>query len=127
MAIDAKISRDMGNGYVQVDISAKNADSSYYVIPKNKVDSFISQSKKDRKNNTILSYTTLGGSILMGVAAMSLLLRKLKASGTMKMLLNMCGTVVFSLFATYQCDNYIQSKRDELMKKHKAKQVFYNA
>ena len=127
MAIDAKISRDMGNGYVQVDISAKNEDSSYYVMPKNKVDSFISQYKKDRKNNTILSYTTLGGSILMGVAAMSLLLRKLKASGTMKMLLNMCGTVVFSLFATYQCDNYIQSKRDELMKKHKAKQVFYNA
>ena len=127
MAIEAKVSRDMGNGYVQVDISAKNEGCNYYVMPKNNVNSFISQYKKDRKNNTILSYTTLGGSILLGAAAMSLLLRKLKASGTMKMFLNVCGVVPFSLFTMYQCDNYIQSKRDELMKKHKAKQVFYNA
>ena len=60
MAIEAKVSRDMGNGYVQVDISAKNEGCNYYVMPKNNVDSFISQYKKDRKISELFKDAFMG-------------------------------------------------------------------
>ena len=127
MAVEAKISRDMGNGYVQVDLSTKNSDPSYYIMPQNKVNSFVNQYKKDRKNNAILGYGTMFSSVFLGAFAMSKLLNRLKTNGIVKLLLNLCGTVGFSMFSMHLCDNYIQAKRDELMQKHHAKQIFYDA
>ncbi len=127
MAVEAKISRDIGNGYVQVDLTAKNEKPNYYIMPQKKVDSFVNQYKKDRKNNTILSYGTMFSSVFLGVFAMTKLLNKLKTNGMVKFLLNICGTIGFSMFSMHLCDNYIQAKRDELMKNHHARQVFYDA
>lgn len=126
MALNTKISRDVGNGYVQVDISSKNEAPSYYIMPKNKTDSFILQYKKDRKNNSILRNITFVGSLIFGSAVMLKLLKNLNTNSILKGLLNICATVPFTLFSLNVCDNYIQSKRDELMKSHNAKQIFYN-
>lgn len=127
MAVDIKVSRDLGNNFVQIDISSKNSEPAYYALPKDKVKSFVSNYKKDKKNNAILTNTVFIGSLLLGALTMSKLVKNMKSSPFVKGLINICGTVSFSMFSTYLCDNYIQTKRNELMKNHQAKQIFYNA
>ncbi len=123
MAASAKVSKQLDNNYVQIDITSKNMKPKYYKVPVKKADYFVNEYKKQSKNISIVTNTVFVGSILAGVLATSFFTKKL---GTLsKFFLNSVGGVIGAAIGTYGTTKYTENQQNKLLKDTNAQEIYY--
>ncbi len=126
MGIDTKITRQLDNNYVQVDVTSKKTEPRYFKVPAQKADSFAKNYKKTDKRISYLTNTAFVVSTFAGCIGANMLTKNM-ANKTLKFVLCTAagiGGAIASIFAT---SSYIESQQDKLMKTHQAKEIYYKA
>ena len=126
MALDTKISRQLDNGCVQVDVKYKDAPPKYYKVPQEKADSFSQKLKKQDKNSKIINNTAFGISLLGGVLAGNVLSKNIE-SGVLKFIIGSASGVAAATAALFACSKYSEHEHNTILKEYGAKQIFYKA
>ena len=126
MSVSTNITKQFDNGTVQVDITSKNARTRYYQVPANNARAFSEDFKKHDRRTSYITNTAFALSILGGVLLTSVFTKKLKSS-LLKFITNTLGGIAGATAAIFACDNYINNKKGDMLKKYNAKEIFYNA
>lgn len=123
MAIQAVVSKNIDQNYVQIDVKDKVVPTRHFKVPNLKADEFCSNYKKlDKKNNIISTLSLMGGAMLGGIALYPLWS---KLNGKFARIL--CGTVgslTGAGIAIYCNVKHAVKKENELIQKHGATEIF---
>lgn len=128
MGIDAKITSNLDNNCVQVEMkNAKGGPCKYFRVPADKADSFITNYKKNDKNTSFITNTTFVASIFTGVLLSNYITKKFMKNGTLRWIINTIAGIAGATASIVASSNYIDSKNNKLLKQHNAQQIYYTA
>ena len=123
MGLEAKITNQLTNQCVQVEIgNSKSETKKYYSVPENRADEFIASYKKNDKKISFVTNTAFVSAILGGVLLTSLITRNLK-SGILRWALNTMGGIAGAVASFLAGDKYIQNKQNKLMQEYQAHEI----
>ena len=126
MAITTAISKPLGNGFVQVDAEEKSGYKRFYKVPDKNARSFATELKKQDKNLNIISNVTFFTGIFIGVLGATYFTKKME-SKMKQFLIQTCAAIATAALSSLGFNQYADSKKENLMRKHGAKEIFYRA
>jgi hypothetical protein len=121
MAITADVSRKLDNNYVQVDITSTKIGVKHFKVPKNKVDSFCSNYKKNEKKMSMYSTLLMVGSAIAG-ASLGYICTK-NMNKTVRTIAEIVASVGGVFASIYGMANVMEKSSDNLLKKHGAEEL----
>jgi hypothetical protein len=126
MSITNKITKPLGQGYVQVDSENKGRYTRYYKVPERSAHVFSEELKAQEKRLGTYSNIMYFMSILVGVLGASCFTKNL--NGWMKKFLVQCsGAIGLSLITMMGMNEYIKNEEKALNDKFHAKEIYYRA
>lgn len=123
MSADVKITKQLDNNHVQIDITGKNVQPRYYKVPNNKADYFVKTYEKQSKNISTLSFIALITASLAGVLAVRPFTKKLDSLP--KFLLNTTGGIAGAVLGSLGVAQYMENSQDKLMETSNAQEIYY--
>ena len=126
MSITTNVSKMLGDGYAQVDITSEKSKPKSYKVPVNKVSDFSKNYKKREKNINIITNTVFATSILGGVIGTAALTRNMQ-SKALRFILNTCGGIALAFASIFATDKIIQNQKQKFLEKHGATKINYDA
>ncbi len=126
MAITTEITKHLDNGFVQVDAAGKNGYKRYYKVPQGNAKIFADELKKQDKNLNIISNVTFFTGIFIGVLGATYFTKKME-SKMKQFLIQTCAAIATAALSSLGFNQYADSKKENLMRKHGAKEIFYRA
>lgn len=125
MAVSLNVSRNIDDKYVQVDVKRTRTGSHYYKVPKENVDEFCTNYKKQNKKKNIASDITFFGSVMLGCFAASLLTKNLnKIPQTIAMLASGLGAGYLADFAVKKA---YKTKDEKMLAQFNAQEIDFKA
>ena len=126
MAITATVSKPLNQEYVQVDTTTKKGFKRYYKVPRTGARQFAAELTKFDKNMNILSNTAFFASIFTGAFGAAYLTRKFD-SRLKQFLIETASAVTLGIASNIVVNEHIISKEKDLLRRYKAKEIFYKA
>ena len=114
MSINTQVTKVLGDGYVQMDITSNKNKTKSYKVPTHKVNEFSQAYKKQERNINVITNTVFATSILAGVVITSALTKNL-SSKFLKFALNTSGGIALAFASIFASDKYIQNKKEKLL------------
>ena len=128
MSIDAKITNQLDNNNVQVEINRnKGGQTKYFKVPANKADSFIASYKKNDKNTSFITNTAFVASILGGVLLSNFITKKCIKSTSLRWIISTLAGIGGATASVVVSSDYIDSKNKKIIQMHNAQQIYYEA
>ncbi len=122
--VNTKITRDLNNNCVEVEVSSKRTAPIYYKVPKAEADSFCKSYKKYVESSDLKANLMFGGGILLCSAGAMWLTRNLSK------IIKLTSGVVAGGLAGFGATKYVMhtatKKHDALMKKYNAETIDQN-
>jgi hypothetical protein len=109
----------MNTNYVRINLGDDNTQR-YYVVKKDKADSFTSAYKKQAQKTSILTNTVFLGSILGGTFLSLYATRSIKSS-LLRWVLNCAGGVAAGMASLPLTGKYAKAKEDKIVAKYGAR------
>ncbi len=127
MSVDAKILNKIDSNNVQIEIkTGKNANSKYYKVPNQNIDSFINAYKKNDKRTSIIANTAFVSSVFAGVILVSLATKKIK-NKILRGILGTIGGVAGAALSVIGTSKYLESSNKKMLKSQNAQEINYHA
>ena len=126
MAVEAKITNRLDNNFVQVEMKAPKSERiSYYKVPTNKADAFITEYKKNDKKSSIITNTAFVGAIFGGVLVANSFTKKLK-NKVLAWLINTGAGILGATGAVILSSSYLEKSQNKIMEKFQAQKINQN-
>lgn len=125
MSLTTKVTRNLGNNYVQVDVQSSKAETRYFKVPKNKADIFCSQYIKRDKRDSLISNTAFIGSTLIGCLGAALLTQKLKST-SLRITTGILAGIGSAVGANIATTKIMSPKHQEFVKSFGAQEIYYD-
>ena len=126
MAITTKITKMQERGFVQIDSTDKNGAARSYKVPQQNAKKFNIELKNQDKDYHLLFNITFFSSIVAGVFGTALFTKKIESS-LIKFLIQTASAISLSTISLLGLNKYFQTKKEELLYKNGAKEIFYQA
>lgn len=126
MAITTEISKPLDNGFVQIDAAEKNGYKRYYKVPRGNAKFFADELKKQDKNLNIFSNVTFFTGIFAGVLGATYFTKKME-SKMKQFLIQTASAITAAALSNLGFNEYADAEKEQLLKKHGAKEIFYRA
>jgi len=126
MAITTAVTKPLDSGFMQVDSCTKDGYKRYYKVPQENAKIFAEELKKQDKNMNLYSNITFFAAIFAGVLGATMFTKNIE-SKMKQFLIQTSAAIVTAALSSIGFNNYADSKKEDLMKKHRAKEIFYRA
>ncbi|MCM1004645.1 MAG: hypothetical protein NC408_09955 [Candidatus Gastranaerophilales bacterium] len=124
MTVDTKLTRNLGNNYVQVEASSKKSWTRYFKVPEDRADEFCASYKNhDKKMKKISNVTFVGAPFLGCILALPLTSRLSGGAKVATGILAGAGMAVGSVFMTA---SILEKRLNALLKKYDSEELFYD-
>lgn len=125
MAITTAITKPLDAGYRQVESTEKNGYKRYFKVPENYAGNFADELPKHNKKINLYSDISFFTAIFTGVLGSALFTKKME--GMKKFLIQSSAGIACAIAASIGFNLYAEDKENELLKRYKAKEIFYRA
>ena len=126
MAITIEISKPLDNGFVQIDAGEKNGHKRHYKVPHTNAKFFAEELEQQEKRLNIFSNVTFFTGIFVGVLGATYFTKKME-SKMKQFLIQTCAAITTAALSSLGFNQYADSRHEDLMKKHNAREIFYRA
>ena len=126
MSVEATVSKQLDNNFVQVDITSKNANPKYYKVPAKTADSFMKTYKKQEQKSLMISNVSFALSCVTGCFLTNALTKKFIKSAFAKYTVNTLGGIALSIATMLGVGNMLSSQKQNMLQKHGAQEISYN-
>lgn len=126
MALNTVITKPLGQGFVQVNASEKNGYTRYYKVPQRNAKIFESELKKQNKDMKVLSNVLFFSSVFAGVTGAFIFTRHME-SRLNQFLIQTTSGIIAAALCSLGFSKYEINRNNELLKKHRANEIFYRA
>ena len=125
MALTTSVTRNFGNGFVQVEVDTGRQEPRYYKVSENKADSFQREYKKNSKNMPWINAGLTLGAIIVTILPVSLLTKKIE-SRSLRMLLGVLAGLVGGVSSMYAGAEIEANSHKKLLQKYNAEEIDYS-
>ena len=126
MAITTTITKPLDPGYMQVDANYKSGYKRFFKVPQNNAKNFAVELKKQEKDLRLYSNITFFSSIFIGVIGAALFTKNLD-SRLKQFAVQTAAAIGLTGFTSYGFSKYATNEEEKLLKKHRAKEIYYRA
>ena len=124
MATKITISPSSDRNYALVNATEKNGYTRYYSVPNKNARVFAAELKQQNKDFKIISNTTFFSAIFLGVLGATAFTKKFE-SKMKQFLIHTAVGVSCAALSSLGFNEYATAQEENLMKKHRAKEIFY--
>ena len=123
MAITTSINNNLGNGYVQMDISSKTMPVRHFILPEQNVDTFTKEYEKINKNIKISTYAAFFTGLVAGVFGAAYMMQNLVKNQFLRFIIGSASGVICSTIGIKCVGEHFNGKMSKIMKNNNAKEV----
>ncbi len=124
MAITIEITKPLDNGFVQIDAGEKSGYKRHYKVPQKNAKLFAEELKHQDKHLNIFSNVTFFTAIFAGVLGATYFTKNME-SKMKQFLIQTCAAIATAAISSLGFNRWADSKKEDLMRKHNAKEIFY--
>ena len=126
MAITIEITKPLDNGFVQIDAGEKEGHKRHYKVPNQNAKLFAEELKHQEKHLNIFSNVTFFTGIFLGVLGATYFTKNME-SKMKQFLIQTCAAIATAALSSLGFNQYADSRKEDLLRKHRAKEIFYRA
>ena len=124
MATTITISPSSNKNYVLVDAAEKNGYTRHYTVPQRNAKLFASELKQQNKDLNLFSNITFFSAVFLGVIGATAFTKKFE-SRMKQFLVQTVAGIACAVISSLGFNQYAAVQEENLIKKHKAKEIFY--
>lgn len=124
MAVDTKITRNLGNNFVQVEVSSKKSWTRYFKVPESNADEFCASYKKHDKKMKRISNISFILAPFAGCALAFPLTKKL--SGGARMGAGVLAGMAAAVGSVFVTASIMEKAQEKLLKRLNSEELFYD-